>query len=381
MLLLEYFLFSGGTLGLLLTISLFNKKENIAANRMLGITLLAYSLDIFYALYTVAKLYLKYPGFIGTSGLLPFIYSPALYLYTHLISENKKHFNLKYLYHFLPAVLMLFSGLVLFFIFSEEVRLSLMDPYLKKSTFIIIMRTIIPFYGITYLLFSLSEIKKYHHRLKENFSNIEKLKLDWLIYLIVGIALVWLLELVQIILIDIIGKPENIAYKYIYVAVSILIYLITYKSLNRPEIFAGVELKEKEFDEEPSVKKIGAPPYIKSGLTEIKARRIIERLLIIMENEKPYLKSNLSLSDLSLSLGISSHNLSEAINTKLNKSFYDFINYYRIEEVKKMLKDEKYSSSPVLSIAFEAGFNSKTAFNTIFKKITGVTPTEFRRKD
>jgi AraC-like DNA-binding protein len=262
---------------------------------------------------------------------------------------------------------------------TVESRLSLMDPYAEKSILIISMRTIIPFYGVTYLILSLSEIKKYHHRLKENYSDIEKLKLNWLLYLILGIALVWLLELIQIFLIDIAGKPENIAYNYIYTAVSVLIYLVTYKGLRQPEIFEEIDLKEKENDGRLIDVNQESSSYSKSGLSEINAQQIINQLKELMEKEKPYLKSNLSLADLSSSLGISSHNLSEAINTKLNKSFYDFINYYRVEEVKKLMKNKRYNSYSILSLAFEAGFNSKSSFNSIFKKVAGVTPTEFRR--
>jgi AraC-like DNA-binding protein len=273
---------------------------------------------------------------------------------------------------------MLIAGIIGSFIFTDEVRLTLMNPNIEKSIYIIVLRTIIPFYGITYIILSVLEAKKYHHRLKENYSNIEKLKLNWLMYLIFGIGLVWLLELIQIILIDIARKPENIAYQYIYTAVSILIYMVTYKSLKQPEVFREVELKEKEIDEELSAAEEYSS-YLKSGLTEISAQKILNHLLEIMEKDKPYLKSNLSLTDLSAKLGTSTHNLSEVINTKLNRSFYDFVNNYRVNEVKKMLKDKNYDSYPVLSIAFEAGFNSKSTFNNIFKKIAGVTPTEFRR--
>ncbi|QQS36927.1 MAG: AraC family transcriptional regulator [Ignavibacteriales bacterium] len=373
---IEYILFSGSTLGLLLAFFLLNKNENVVVNRLLGITLLAYSIDILYALYTVTNLYLEYPFFIGISGPLPFIYSPSLYLYAHLISENKKNFSIKYLYHYIPAGLILFSGIIGYFIFTDEAKLSVMDPYVEKSLFIIVMRTIIPVYGVIYLFFSLLEIKKYHHRLKENFSDIEKLKLGWLIYLIIGIALIWILELVQIILIDVLNKPENIAYKFIYAAVSVLIYFVAYRSLKQPEVFSELELKEK--DEIPS-NESEISSYKKSGLTDTDLQRFTESLLELMDKDKPYLDSDLSLADLSIKLGISSHNLSEVINTKLNKSFYDFINFYRVEEVKKMLMDKKLTGSSILSIAFEAGFNSKSSFNNIFKKVTGVTPTVFRR--
>ena len=214
---------------------------------------------------------------------------------------------------------------------------------------------------------------------EENFSDIEKLKLNWLIYLIFGITLVWILELVQIILIDIIGKQETIAYKYIYAAVSAIIFIVTYKSLKQPELYSEVKLKEKATDEKIFKAGQELSLYTKSGLTETKMQEILDHLSEIIERDKPHLKSSLSLADLSTMLGISTHNLSEVINTKMNKSFYDFINYYRVEEVKKMLKDEKYNQYSILSVAFEAEFNSKSSFNNIFKKITGLTPSEFRR--
>lgn len=376
---MENILFAGGSLGLLLTFFLFNKKENIFANRMLGITFLAYSLDIFYAFYTVTELYLVYPSFIGLSGPLPFVYSPALYLYAHIVCENKKRFNPRYLFHFIPLGLILLAGIIGSFIFTNEVRLELMNPYTEKNPLIIVMRTIIPFYGIAYIILSLMDVKKYHHRLKENFSDIEKLKLNWLTYLIIVIALVWLLELVQIVLIDIAGKPENIAYRYIYAAVSLVIFMVTYKSLKQPEIFSEIELREKEDELSPSLTELEVSSYSKSGLSETKTQEILNSLNDIMEKEKPFLKINLSLSELSTMVGVTTHNLSEVINSRLNKSFYDFVNYYRVEEVKKMLKDEKYKSYSILSVAFEAGFNSKSTFNNIFKKYAGVTPTEFRR--
>jgi YesN/AraC family two-component response regulator len=171
-------------------------------------------------------------------------------------------------------------------------------------------------------------------------------------------TLVWMLEFVQIFLIDVAGKPENVFYKYIYLAISLIMFLIVYRSLNQPQIFSEVNFNEAEEINEPK-NEVEESGYYKSGLTEQKINEIASSLLIIMQNDKPYLKSNLSLSDLAQLNGVSAHNLSEVINTKLNKTFYDFINQYRVDEVKKMLNDVKYENYSILSIGFEAGFNSK----------------------
>lgn len=371
-------LFAGGVVGLLITIFLFNRKDNLVPNIILAITFGAYSIDIIYAFFITQKLYLSYPAFIGLNGMLPFIYSPAIYLYAKVVSSNKKNFEPNSILHFVPAVIILIASVIGFFIFSNEEKLALLNLDVPKGVFIIIMRTIIPFYGITYIVLSLVEIKKYHHRLKENYSEIESLKLNWLIYLIFAMSLVWVLEFIQIILIDVVGKPENIFYKYIYLAISFIMFLIVYKSLKQPQIFSEVSFNEEE-DTSELKNDYENISYNKSGLTEEKIDEIASSLIIIMQNEKPFLKSNLSLSDLALLNGVSAHNLSEVINTKLKKTFYDFINHYRVEEVKKMLNDVKYENYSILSIGFEAGFNSKTSFNTIFKKFTGTTPSEFKR--
>jgi len=99
-----------------------------------------------------------------------------------------------------------------------------------------------------------------------------------------------------------------------------------------------------------------------------------------MENEKVYQEPELTLQLLSEKLQIPSYLTSHAINEGLKKSFYDLINGYRIEEAKRLLVDPRNASFTILSIGFDAGFNSKTTFNTVFKKFTGLTPTEYRKK-
>jgi AraC-like DNA-binding protein len=76
---------------------------------------------------------------------------------------------------------------------------------------------------------------------------------------------------------------------------------------------------------------------------------------------------------------VQSHIVSQIINSEFGKNFYDFVNYYRVEECKKMLADNSYSSKTILEIAYECGFNSKSVFNNSFKKLTGKTPSDYKR--
>lgn len=96
-----------------------------------------------------------------------------------------------------------------------------------------------------------------------------------------------------------------------------------------------------------------------------------------MQDEKPYLNPNLTLNDLAASLNVNKNVVSMAINRGFGFSFYDLVNYYRVDEFKKLADQHKDNKPSVLELAFESGFNSKTTFNTAFKKFTQSTPREY----
>ena len=100
-----------------------------------------------------------------------------------------------------------------------------------------------------------------------------------------------------------------------------------------------------------------------------------------MEEEKPYLNENLKITDLANELKVSKNNLSQAINDGLGKNFYTFLNSYRINEFIHKIKKEEYSDHSILRIAMDCGFNSKSSFNFTFKKITGLSPREFKTRN
>lgn len=120
--------------------------------------------------------------------------------------------------------------------------------------------------------------------------------------------------------------------------------------------------------------------YKTSGLNLEIAESIKKRLLKIMEDEKPFLESDLNITKLSYSLSISPSYLSQVINEKLERNFYDLINFYRIEEAKRRLIDPAYKNLTVLTIAYDVGFNSKSTFNTSFKKYMNLTPSQYLKK-
>lgn len=161
-----------------------------------------------------------------------------------------------------------------------------------------------------------------------------------------------------------------------YITLTVIIYFLGYYGIKQKPIVSN-DNPISQIETTPTQK----PKYATSSLKDIEKEKLIEQLTNSMENEKPYLNENLTLKELADKLEISPNNLSQIINEKFNKNFYEFINEYRINKVKSMLADPKNSHYSMLGIAFECGFNSKSTFNSVFKQFTGKTPTEFKKSD
>ncbi len=110
------------------------------------------------------------------------------------------------------------------------------------------------------------------------------------------------------------------------------------------------------------------------------AKPMIKMLNDYMLEEKPYLDSHYSIIQLSKEVGISSRELSKLLNQYLNQNFHDYINNFRVEEFKRLVQDSENSKFSILSISMDAGFRSKSTFNSAFKKFTGITPSQYSKK-
>ncbi|MEJ5102723.1 helix-turn-helix domain-containing protein [Chryseobacterium sp. MYb328] len=148
-----------------------------------------------------------------------------------------------------------------------------------------------------------------------------------------------------------------------------------FKALNNPDLFRNIDSKLKLVSELVSEEKSS-----KESIED--EREYNEELLKLkkyMVEKRPYLNSSLTIQDVSSDIEIPVRDLSLLINHQLGQHFYDFVNAYRIESAKDILKDTSKSKVTVLEILYEVGFNSKSSFNTAFKKHTGNTPTSYRK--
>jgi len=366
-----YVFIVGAAQGFLLSVFLFRKKENKIANRLLSITMLLFSIDLALEAAAVTEYIKNYSSLIGLMQTLPYLYGPSIYLYILFITRGFKSFNFNYLLHYLPFVFVQIYGLFFFYFESTSYQLNLVYIESALPWHVLLISYIIPIYGGFYIALAVYEGYRFNRDLKNRFSSIDRHNLSWVIFLVVGSVLLWITAIFMTILQLIYGseiRPELVS----YLAISVFIYSIAYKGLRQPEVI----IYDESIDESEKEKKTKS--YQKSGLDNSNAEAYVKMLLKLMDEEKPYKNEKLNLSDLSNMLGISSHNLSEIINIKIEQNFYDFINLYRVEEAKKIIENDKASVYSILSHGLEAGFSSKSAFYSAFKKFTGMTPAQFR---
>lgn len=293
-----------------------------------------------------------------------FLLAPLLYFYIQSLCYKDFFFKKSDLLHFV-----LFLLIVIFNIISVKLLLQ------GKNNFgyqIFVLHHYQVFWSLNlvqilyYIIAMLRTIYLYQKKIKNLFSSIEKINLNWLISLLALISLHWLFVASRATLV-VLGIAGG-TFIQIIDLYSITIFLVfttvlVFKGIAQLRIFTGIE---------------GKPKPIESKLPELEIQQYIKKLTNLMSTEKPYLEPSLTINDLSGKLRIPSWQLSHVINYAFNQNFFNFINSYRIEEVKKQLQSSA-NKKTVLEILYESGFNSKSTFNNVFKKYTGMTPTEFKQ--
>jgi AraC-like DNA-binding protein len=233
-------------------------------------------------------------------------------------------------------------------------------------------------------------LNRYQRSINQLYSETSKINLNWIKWLLNGFL--FLIITVLALIYFVVSNPENFS-SFILINTAVItpyIYVVAIKGIGQPtlwQIQPGASKKkiETEINEvealEAHTKKGNENLLTTKKLPEAILREVISRITLLMEQDKIYQEPELTLQALSEKLKIPSYQLSQVINDGMKKSFYDLINGYRVKEAKRLLLDSKNQNYTVLSVGFDAGFNSKTTFNTVFKKFTGFTPTEFRERN
>ena len=363
-------LFLGTAQGVLLALVLLtSRRGNRIANRILAITLILFSIDIVLHTFPHSEYPYSHPHHAEIVLILFLLISPLIYLYVKALTESAFRFTPGVWLHFVPFAVCA----LLFIAFQSEhdPTTDLTRESAHMSPFGLTMAFAIVLQAMAYVAASLKTLHRHARIIRDSFSSIEKINLNWLRFLILAYAGNWLFILVGFSLGGHGGASRT--GEYLTVLLAVLIYAIGYMALRQPEIFSGGQ--ESETDE------AGKKKYEKSTLNPDRAEAYLKKLQQAIETDKPYLDNDLTLAGLADRLSISTHHLSQIINERLGQNFFEFVNLLRVEEAKRMLASGEHQHLNISAIGFEAGFNSVSAFNTAFKKYTSLTPSQYRISD
>ncbi len=342
--------------GLFLSVFLFFKRSSFRrSNFFLAFLLLLFSLNLIENVALWTGCLIDYPHFTNTTLGFVYLYGPLFYFFVGFrINKDIRLKGIDFL-HLIPFLLFTYRMLE-FFSLSGEVKLR----FLKNQQAYLIdfwtyfWQAAVPILLLTYLVFAYLKAVK------------NKLELSSLRKIFISFAL-FSLNLAAYFVINIL-MDLNIEFDYlVMLVISLFIYQIGYYALAVPSIF------------DPSLyRKKSRTKYEKSALSRGESLKHLRNFRKIMDADKLYLNRNLKISEVARLLSISTNHLSQTLNEHNNKSFNEIINYYRVEEAKKMLLSIKYENFTIEGIALESGFNNKASFNKYFKKFTNMTLKEFK---
>lgn len=310
-----------------------------------------------------------------SSGIIAsfLLHGPFLYLYVSSLTSTQKHFRSKDLLHFIPfiAFILYLTIASRFPAYAEGIRVDHISHDAEPSLLFHILLMITALSGPIYFYVSYKRFlqsKKSSH----DFYSKEP-SLNWLGKLIPIFGAVWTILIIIAVIHHIFHLfSMDFCTNGLFISLSVFIILLSYYGLKQNEVLITYPLESKiESDTEPE-------KYAASKLEDEELQKCCDKVGRYMITEKPYLDSDLTLPKLASDLDVSTHHLSQIINEVHGKNFFNFINQYRVEEVKRKIQDEKFQNYSLLGIALESGFNSKSAFNRVFKDVTGTTPSSFR---
>ncbi len=377
--LLDIFIIAGIGQGVLLLVLCFRFfHQNKAASALLGglVLMLVWLQLEFLAIRGVVSI--PIPAFYGTRFGAWLTIGPLIIFYQRALRDPQFTLKKAYLWHFLPFLCFVII-LPAFFAWQLHphavnygLLIYLQYPHLDYNGWYFFYLLLFPLQFIhlaAYLLKTQRELKTYEFTLQEHLAKLEAHTLAWLRQLLAWLTFFVMATLLFLLLSPYLGLYiRELDFIYIFPMVAI-VYTISFKSFRQESIFGKRDLSPLPV---PASKK-----YEKSALTPSKAKQLKQQLLDHMLTQKPHLNNELTLRILAKELQIPPYQLSQLLNEHFKKSFFDFINGYRIQEVIAFVDHSSSKKTTLLEAAFACGFNNKTSFINNFKKHTGQTPSKY----
>lgn len=362
--LLSTFYLMGFCQGIILIVILFWRHKNMNRDRFLMMALAIWSLYLLE--HYLRSFLIDFPHFFGVTACFPVMVWPLLRSYLNCFSGKEGQIKWWEMIPVITAYLILFP----FYIQTSDYKTNLLIHQLPLPESDLISMIILA-QTLFYITLMLRRMEAYTALIQGRYSNLTEIDLGWFRYFLILTGAIWSGDA----LFEIIGNNSFLS--ILVAAFQILIlYMGSYFALLQREIkiikVTTVTNQPTELMSDHKIK------YQKSGLENDEIKALFEQIDNLLIKKQLFLNSELTLSLLADEVGLSSNHLSQVINQSTHGSFYLLINQYRVTYLKELIQNNP--EKPLLTLGYQSGFGSKSAFNSAFKKITGLTPSGYRKQ-
>lgn len=357
----DFSILLGSFLALLIAIAVWLKAPNRQlSNLFLVLFLLNISFSILLKFLYFNQLFQKFPHLLKLNHPLGLLRPVCFYLYFYYLFRPQRYFNKKHLLHFVPTV-----GTVLytlpFYIHSASQKIEIVnqarpDPAPTSLLFMGFTVTL----AFVYLFLSGLEWYQFQRKMDPQKTLNSSSFNQWLWLMLLGYLLYlisaggnWLFS------------EAGVEYAS-YQIISLFLTIGCIRLLSHSSLPAYRTLPNK---------------YQKSSLTTAQKKSLHQKLSQLMMEERLYLQENLRLKEVAQKMAIGENELSQLVNEQEKVSFNDFVNQYRIKAAQKLLLSDQYQKTTIEAIGYDVGFGTRASFYNAFKKMTGLTPNEYRTKN
>ena len=367
---MQYLFVISGAFSALFSLLLFARKQKQQEHWLLATIFFLITINCIYVFafsnYSGSAPNFYIPIFSELNFAIPLLYGPLYLFYSKaLTTEDYKFKKVNYV-HFLPFVLF-------FIILLVPLVSNLKLPKTSQFGYPLIKLVLTPYYLFSVIIL----LNNYKKKLLEEYSYEVEVNLIWLNWITIGGIILWLIGSVSYVYNLFVVDNRILLYDYYTLSfLAFFLFALAFIAIRKTDLFSAEIAKRPKLKEtvlQPT--KVEAEP--KSSTEE--SNKDLEKLQSLMDSESPYLDPLLTLNKLSELAEIPAYRLTKILKTNLESSFYDYINTYRVKTVKEKMQSGEAKRLSILGIAYESGFNSKASFNRVFKKIEGMTPTQYMK--
>jgi AraC-like DNA-binding protein len=358
--------------GILLVLVLLTQRKIHPFHILLGAYTAVMLLQVAFKVLDKMWLLKAMPQSYFLSYYLPFLYGPLIFLFFVGYLAKSFSWKWKYLLHFIP-----FIFFMLFYAFA--------NPQSYPPSIVQFLSRPLP-----RLIFQLTSLVIYHvlafrliqNTYKRNDLNIVIKNRILFLKKFSAASIIITPAIAATLFFLYINFPNYQNERWLFALLPVFVYWLSYEGIKKPELFKvvyGAREVTDHFYKQPQLIAHRAPvKYANSSLKEDEVQRISTALLKSMDVDKIYLDADLNIEKLAAVLTCRKHHLSQVLNDKFHLSFNEFMNQKRIAQAKMLLSDKNFNHFKIASVAFESGFNSLSSFNDTFKKLEGITPSQYR---